>query len=198
VITSIVRLLAGRCRHRYGGRLRRPYLVQLHLGKEGVLNRVPADVVDHLPSDPRACVDDQWSREIDRAVGRLLPGGHDADDVGIAGVREPEALRLVVRHADLVVAVEQPRRGHGEGDLREVDGVEPEEGGILVLGDECPTLARQAGESVRKLDHRVVADFDRPEPGAFDVHLLGLLSAYRRKSSNDGWMSCDPALRAAW
>src|SRR3954469_14528148 len=115
VITSIrLTSLAGCGHHRYGGR-RRPHLVQLHLGKEGVPNRVPADVVDDLPPDARARVDDQRPCEVDRAVGRLLRGPHDTDDERIAGVVEPETLGLVVRHADLVVAVEQPRRGHREG-----------------------------------------------------------------------------------
>src|SRR3954451_8326681 len=118
VITSILASsLAGCGDHGYGGRRRAPP-VQLHLGKEGVPNRVPADVVDDLPTDTRVRIDHERTGEVDRAVGRLLRCAHDADDVRIAGVVEPEALRLVVGHAHLVVAVEQPRRGHGDGDIR--------------------------------------------------------------------------------
>src|SRR3954447_8990357 len=72
VITSIrLLLLAGCGHHGYGGRSR-PDLVQLPLGKEGVPNRVPADVVDHLTTHLRARVDHQRACEVDRAVGRLL------------------------------------------------------------------------------------------------------------------------------
>src|SRR3954463_13824494 len=101
VITSIrLLLLAGCGHHGHGGRSR-PYLVQLHLGKEGVPNRVPADVVDDLPTHSRVRVDHERTGEVDGAVGGLLRRPHDTDDVRIAGVVEPEALRLVVRHADL-------------------------------------------------------------------------------------------------
>src|ERR1700689_308404 len=88
-ITSPHCLLSGSRRHTklgWGGL----HLVQLHLGKEGMPDTVAACIVQHLSSDPRARVDDERARQVDRAIGDVLGGADDADDPGVGRVGEAE------------------------------------------------------------------------------------------------------------
>src|SRR3954470_21414345 len=120
VITSMgdrfPRLSSACCRYRHS-RAGRLHLIQLHLGEEGMPDRVAACVVQDLTALTRARVDHERADEVDGEVVERLGGAHDADDVGIARLAEAEARGLVVRDLDLVVAEEQPRRGDRDRNL---------------------------------------------------------------------------------
>jgi hypothetical protein len=85
-MTSIALLPSGGCDRRRDGS-RRLHFVQPHLVEEGMPNRVTTGVVDDLPTDPRAAVQDHRCCQVRREVLEGLAGTNNAEDVRVARTR---------------------------------------------------------------------------------------------------------------
>src|SRR4051812_22826734 len=125
-------------------------------------------LVDDLEAPVRR--NEDGGAQVAPEVLELRCGPHGHEHVGLIRGRDPDPRGFAVRQHHLVAREELERVCDGKRERRVVDGVQPQERAVLLLGDQRITRPSEADEPVGELEYTGIRDLYDPEPSAFDVH----------------------------